>query len=70
MKIMGMDEKTVKKIIEKLESKQKDSISFSKKHQSRNMEDLHQYYEGVNWALEYALSLLKGKISPVDDFSK
>ena len=65
-----MDNKTIKTIIEKLESKQKDCIAFSKKYQSRNMEDLHQYHEGANWALEYALSLLKGKISPVDDFSK
>lgn len=45
-------------ILEKLESKKKDCISFSKKYQTRDMEDLHQYYEGANWALDYAISII------------
>lgn len=47
------------KILEKLESKQRDCVSFSKKYESRKMEDLFQYYKGANWALSYAISLLK-----------
>jgi len=51
-----MNDEIIEKIIEKLESKQRDCISFSKKYQSRKMDDLFQYYEGANWALTYALS--------------
>ena len=51
--------KDLEKILEKLESKQRDCVSFSKKYQARKMEDLYQYYEGANWALKYAISLLK-----------
>ena len=43
----------------KLESKQRDCVSFSKKYKSRQMEDLYQYYEGANWAIKYAISILK-----------
>ncbi len=50
-------------IIETLESKQRDTISFSKKFKSRNQEDLHQYYEGANWALEFTLHLLKDELN-------
>jgi len=53
-----MDNEIIEKIIEKLESKQKDCISFSKKYQTRNMEDLFQYYEGTKWAITYALSTI------------
>jgi hypothetical protein len=44
------------KIIEKLQSKQRDCISFSKKYQTRKMDDLYQYYEGAKWALDFAIS--------------
>jgi hypothetical protein len=54
-----MNEEFKEDLIEKLESKQKDCIAFSKKYQSREMEDLKQYYEGANWALKFALSLIK-----------
>lgn len=47
------------KILEKLESKQRDCVTFSKKYQTRKMEDLYQYYEGANWALTFAISILK-----------
>jgi hypothetical protein len=47
------------KIVEKLESKQRDCLSFSKKYKTREMENLYQYYEGANWAIKYAISLLK-----------
>jgi len=53
-----MNDEIIEKIIEKLESKQRDCISFSKKYQSRKMDDLFQYYEGANWALKYALSTI------------
>jgi hypothetical protein len=53
-----MDNKTLEKIIVKLENKQKDCISFSKKYQTRKMDDLSQYYEGAKWALDYALSVV------------
>jgi len=51
--------KDVEKILEKLESKQRDCVAFSKKYKDREMEDLFQYYEGANWAIKYAISLLK-----------
>ena len=47
------------KIVEKLESKKRDCLSFSKKYKTREMENLYQYYEGANWAIKYAISLLK-----------
>ena len=50
-----MDNKKIEQVIEKLESKQKDCISFSKKYKTRNMDDLFQYYEGAKWAIEYAI---------------
>lgn len=53
-----MNEEIIGTIIEKLESKKKDCVSFSKKYQTRQMEDLHQYYEGAKWALDYALSTI------------
>lgn len=51
----------LKKILEKLESKQRDCVSFSKKYKQREMEDLYQYYEGANWAIKYAISLIKNR---------
>lgn len=51
----------ITKILEKLQSKQRDCVSFSKKYQTRKMEDLYQYYEGANWALTFAISILKNK---------
>ena len=50
----------ISEIIEKLESKEKDCVVFSKKYKSRKMDDLYHYYEGADWALKYALFLLKG----------
>tara|TARA_B110000014_G_C19710409_1_gene371575 strand:- start:56 stop:220 length:165 start_codon:yes stop_codon:yes gene_type:complete len=47
------------KIIEKIESKKKDSIAFQKKYKSRKMKDLEKYYEGAEWAFIYTLSLLE-----------
>ena len=47
------------KILKRLESKQRDCVAFSKKYQARKMEDLYQYYEGANWAIKYAISLIK-----------
>ena len=61
-----MDDLDTQKIIEKLKSKKNDCISFSKKYETRNMEELKQYYDGANWALNYALALISGKIKPVD----
>ena len=46
-------------IIKILESKRQDCISFSKKHLDRKNEDLHQYYEGAKWALDFALETIK-----------
>jgi hypothetical protein len=53
-----MNDKIIEKIIDKLESKQRDCISFSKKYKTRNMDDLYQYYEGAKWALGYAISVV------------
>ena len=54
-----MEQKTFDEIITKLESKKKDCISFSKKYETRKMDDLFQYYEGAKWALDYALSVVQ-----------
>ncbi len=61
-----MDDLDIQKIIEKLESKKSDCMSFSKKYKVRNMEELKQYYDGANWALDYTLALISGKIKPID----
>ena len=53
-----MDEKIFEEIILKLENKHKDCSSFSKKYQTREMNDLYQYYEGAKWALDYALTVV------------
>jgi hypothetical protein len=51
----------IKEILTELKSKKEDSISFSKKHQDRGNEDLHQYYEGSTWAFDFAISIIKEK---------
>ena len=56
-----MNEEFKEDLIEKLESKQKDCIAFSKKYKQREMEDLLQYYDGASWALKFALSLFVEK---------
>lgn len=53
-----MDQDIHDAIITKLESKKKDCVSFSKKYETRKMDDLFQYYEGAKWALDYALSVV------------
>jgi len=45
-------------IIDKIESKKKDSIEFQKKYKIRKMKDLEKYYEGVEWAFTFSLALL------------
>ena len=54
-----MNDELFEKIIQKLESKKKDCISFSKKYKTREMDDLFNYYEGAGWAIDYALSTIK-----------
>lgn len=54
-----MDDASLKKIIEVLESKERDCIAFSKKYKSRNMEDMVQYYDGADWAIKFAITLIK-----------
>ena len=49
----------IKEILTELQSKKKDSISFSKKQQNRGNEDLHQYYEGATWAFDFAITVIK-----------
>ena len=46
-------------IIKELESKHRDAIAFQKKYKTRNMLELLKYYEGAEWALSYAINLLK-----------
>ena len=56
-----MDE-FVKKILEILESKQRDCMTFAKKHKTRGNDELHQYYEGAEWALKYSITTIKEEI--------
>lgn len=49
----------IEEIIEKIESKKRDCVSFSKKYKQREMDDLYQYYEGANWALEFTLKIIQ-----------
>ena len=53
-----MSDEAFKKIFEKLESKQRDCFSFSKKYETRKMDELFQYYQGANWAIDYAISII------------
>jgi hypothetical protein len=53
-----MNNVKIDEIIDKLESKQRDCVSFSKKYKTRNMDDLFQYYEGAKWAIDYAISVV------------
>jgi len=53
-----MNKEAIETIIEKLESKQKDCITFSKKYQTRKMDDLFNYYEGAKWAIDYVLTII------------
>lgn len=46
-------------ILNKLESKKNDSISFQKKYKIRQMKDLEKYYEGAEWAFTYVITLIK-----------
>ncbi len=50
----------IEQIVKKIESKKRDCISFSKKYKQRKMGDLHQYYEGANWAFDFALQTING----------
>jgi len=61
-----MSDKSLSKIIEMLESKRQDSISFSKKYKSRDMEELFQYYEGAKWAFDYTLKIINEQIDSND----
>jgi hypothetical protein len=61
-----MSDKSLSKIIEMLESKRQDSISFSKKYKSRDMEELFQYYEGAKWAFDYTLKVINEQIDSND----
>ena len=54
-----MNEQKINDVLEKLESKKRDCESFSKKYQTRKMEDLYQYYEGAKWAIDYSIALIK-----------
>ena len=44
------------RILEEIESKRNDSISFKKKYKSRKIADLEKYYEGAEWAFTFALA--------------
>lgn len=54
-----MDEEKINEVLEKLESKKKDCESFSKKYQTRKMDDLYQYYEGAKWAIDFSIAIIK-----------
>lgn len=60
-----MTTEELKKILENLESKHRDCISFSKKHKERGNLELFQYYEGAVWALNYAITFIKENIHPM-----
>lgn len=46
-------------IVKQLESKLQDCTSFQKKYKIRKEDGLVNYYEGGEWALKYALSLIQ-----------
>ena len=54
-----MNEQKINDVLEKLESKKRDCESFSKKYQTRKMEDLYQYYEGAKWAIDFSIAIIK-----------
>jgi len=55
----NMTDELLEKLIEVLESKKRDCVSFSKKYETREMKELHQYYEGANWAIDFVLATIK-----------
>ena len=46
-------------IIEKLQTKKKETERFIKKYQTRKMSDLEEYYKGANWSFDFTIKLLK-----------
>jgi len=46
-------------IIEKLQTKKKETERFIKKYQTRKMDALEEYYKGANWAFDFTIKLLK-----------
>lgn len=61
-----MNYEDFEKILNEIKSKQQDSIAFSKKYKSRDMEELFQYYEGAKWAFDYTLKIINEQIDSND----
>ena len=51
-------------IIEKLQSKKKETERFITKYQTRKMDALEEYYKGANWVLDFTIKLLKESNQP------
>ena len=47
------------KIVQKIESKEREIVRNLEHHKRREMNDLVQYYEGADWALNYALKVIR-----------
>jgi len=52
----------ISKVLEKIESKRKESERFIAKYNTRGMQDLEEYYKGAKWALEYVQKIIKEHI--------
>ena len=54
-----MAEDNFKDLIEKLQSKKKETDRFIEKYKTRKMSELEEYYKGASWAFEYAIKAIK-----------
>jgi len=52
----------ISKILDKIESKKKETERFIKKYNTREMQDLEEYYKGAKWALEFTEKIIKEHI--------
>ena len=60
---MSTHDKNLVEIINKLESKKKESDGFILKYKTRGMSDLEEYYKGVSWTLDYVLKMMKDPVN-------
>jgi len=56
---MKITEEKLDEIIQVLEGRVRESTRFIDQYKKRELNDLVQYYEGANWAFNYALKILK-----------
>lgn len=49
----------ISKILDKIDSKKKETERFITKYNTREMQDLEEYYKGAKWAFEFTQKIIK-----------